>query len=64
MIVVKEHSCVVFLTIDAGDIYHGEVHADVSDDWSRLAIDPETGVAVAKLSAQSVGVTYRNHRYS
>ena len=51
MIVVEQHRCVVFLAIDARDVDHGEVHAHVADDRRRLAIDPETGVAVAQLTS-------------
>ena len=63
MAVVEQHRRVVFLAVDAGDVNHGEVHADVADDRRRLPVDPETGLAIAQLSTQSVSVTYRNHCY-
>ena len=46
------------LHVDAGDVQHAHVHADVADGGGAVAVHREGGLAAAQMPVDAVGVTH------
>ena len=50
------------MRVDAGDVDHAGVHADISDDRGFPAVDDEAPFSAAKPAVQAVGIADRDGR--
>ena len=60
MVFIKQYRGVVFLAFDVCKIYHAHIHTYIAYYRRGFTVDVETGLAVAELSFQSVGIAYRH----
>ena len=50
---------IALVAINVGDIDHTYIHADVAYIWRFLAVYDAVASAIAELTVQTVGISYR-----
>ena len=56
----KENNLIALFAVDISNVNHRNIHADIAHILGFLAVDKAIAVAVAEMSVQSIGITYRN----
>jgi hypothetical protein len=53
----ENNDFVAFFRVGFLNIYHGHIHANITDDRTIFSINPNVAAAVTQTSAKSIGVT-------